>query len=108
MLSKDPDTIPMRITFLRNDPVDDLDDDDDDDDGNDDGIDEMLPSSCLAALSSAAFVFDVGVGAFVVELRLISRLIISCLATSGWIDGLRGKHMWVYISLSREGSDEVE
>ncbi len=93
----------MRITFLRNDPVDDFDDNDDDDD-----IDEILPSSCLAALSSAAFVFDVGVGAFVVELRLISRLIINCLATSGWIDGLRGKHMWVYISLSREGSDEVE
>ena len=103
MLSKDPDTIPMRITFLRNDPVDDLDDDDDGNDDDDDDIDEMLPSSCLSALSSSAFVFDV-----VVELRLFSRLIISCLATSGWIDGLRGKHMWVYISLSREGSDEVE
>ena len=103
MLSKDPDTIPMRITFLRNDPVDDLDDNDDGNDDDDDDIDEILPSSCLASLSSAAFVFDV-----VVELRLISRLIISCLATSGWIDGLRGKHMWVYISLSREGNDEVE
>ncbi len=83
----------MRITFLRNDPVDDFDDNDDGNDDDDDDIDEMLPSSCLAALSSAAFVFDVVVGAFVVELRLISRLIISCLATSGWIDGLRGKQM---------------